>query len=122
MSTDPVRDADDYNEAQAARSERIDSHEKDARAEIFYTLTKGIRLVSPYSLTLPGTDAAGRVVRVGLDETISDRVSYDFPFAALMTVLHRSDCEYVEALRVALAKDYADSEADAIGMALGDEL
>lgn len=107
-SSDPVLDAARHYDAIAAENEAIEDLEIAAREEITDTLTKHIRTTK--ALTLPAVHfGKSRVEYVPIAEVIQDEIGFGKPFEALMQALHKSDCPFVSAIRLAIAESYAES-------------
>ena len=112
-SSDPVLDAARHYDAIAAENEAIEDLEIAATQEIMDTLTKQIRTAT--NLTLPAVHYGKSIVEsVSISEVIQDEIGFGAPFDAIMQCLHKSDCQYVAAIREAIAKSYADSTATEI--------
>lgn len=106
-STDPVRDAEKYMDAQGAFTERLLEAEATVEAEIEAAF-------QPNSDTqLPLTESLKPFFRTKWHEAIA-MLDYDLTEAELINVLSMSTCPHVVALRKEIAKQYARCFADEI--------
>lgn len=115
-STDPIRDAARYSDVKDA----ADAHSLAAflhySQEIRDTLTKQIRNTTKLCLPYAKPEGFG-IAYQKIEDVVTDQISFGKPLAALMTVLEKSDCPYVAALREAIAADYIRMNADRIAEA-----
>ena len=107
FTSDPVADADRYNDAQDKMDTAREAAREEFEAEITRIFTCDIRKVPAKSLTVPVV-RGNCVERAPLADSITDTVSYGSPTEAFMAVLEKSDCPLVKTLRETLAADYAD--------------
>ena len=115
-STDPVRDAARYFDAKDAADANSLAAYLHYSQEIRDILTKQIRHTT--KLCLPYAKAEGfGIAYQPIEDVVTDQVSFGKPLAALMTVLEKSDCPHVAALREAIAANYIRMNADRIAEA-----
>lgn len=106
-STDPVRDAEKYMDAQGAFTDRLLEAEANVEAEIEAAFQAGSTEI------LPMTHALKPFMTSKWHEAIA-MLDYDMPEAELLNVLSMSTCPHVVALRREIAKQYAKCFADEI--------
>ena len=107
FTSDPVADADRYNDAQDKMDTAREAAREEFEAEITRIFTCDIRKVPAKALTVPMV-SGNSIERVSLVASITDAVAYGSPTEAFMAVLEKSDCPLVKTLRETLAADYAD--------------
>jgi hypothetical protein len=90
----------------------------DVQNEMMEVFTKDIRSTDYTKLGLQyvkSNDFGGvKLAMYPLTEAVTDYVTDPKPFAALMDVLAKSDCQLVQALRIALAERFIGSWADEV--------
>lgn len=106
-STDPVRDAEKYMDAQGAFTDRLLEAEANVEAEIEAAFQAGSTEI------LPMTHALKPFMTSKWHEAIA-MLDYDGTEAELINVLSLSTCPHVVALRKEIAKQYAKCFADEI--------
>lgn len=106
-STDPVRDAEKYMDAQGLFSDALNEAEATVEAEIEAAF-------QPDSdVPLPLTSSLRPYFQTKWHEALA-MLDYDGTEAELLNVLMMSKCEHVVALRTEIAKQYAKCFADEI--------
>lgn len=84
---------------------------------IVETITETVRNVSHKALSVPYVKYsanAPKVMPYPLAEVVADYVTETKPMDALMTLIEKSDCPYVAALRLAIAERFADVNAEEV--------
>jgi hypothetical protein len=110
-STDPVRDA----ERHMALRDKLDAQRQAAQQtyrEEIAAIFKGMRTHPVCWLTLPSIGIDDQLERMPLQDAITDSLTFGKPVEVLMRVLQLSDCPHVEALRLAIEKDYTERNVD----------
>lgn len=97
-----------------AEQDAIDKAEHEVREEIETAFTHMLPRWAASSIAIPTVDHRKGVLSAGLttaDAVIRDRMEGGYVHAHLLAVLEKSECPYVQKLREAIGKSWADQAA-----------